>query len=104
MHLIDFTITQSSIDNGRLYFDAAHQSFFPSDALGGRSGADKAPGHVSIEIDGVCFDTDIRLSSSVRISPRKSFKTWLAAVKAHDGAKARLYRASDRHYKLEYIG
>ena len=104
MKYIDFSITQSSIDNRRLYFDAVHQSFFPSDALGGRAAAAKAQGQICIEANEESFDTDIRLSSSVRISPRTSFKRWLASVRAHDGAKARLHRVADRQYKLEYLG
>jgi len=104
MKYIDFSITQSSIDNGRLYFDAVHQSFFPSDALGGRAATARAQGQICIEVNEECFDTDIRLSSSVRISPRTSFKRWLASVRAHDGAKARLHRVADRQYKLEYLG
>jgi len=104
MQYIDFRITQSSIANGRLYFDAVHQLFFPSDALGGRAATAKARGQICIEANEESFDTDIRLSSSVRISPRTSFKRWLASVRAHDGAKARLHRVADRQYKLEYLG
>jgi hypothetical protein len=104
MQHIEFTIIQSSIDNGRIYFDQAHKSFFPSDVIGGRGASERAMGQISIDADGECFDTDIRLSSSVRISPRTSFKRWLASVRAHDGAKVRLHRVADRQYKLEYLG
>jgi hypothetical protein len=33
MSHIDFIITQSSIDNGRLYFESAHTAFFPADTF-----------------------------------------------------------------------
>lgn len=104
MQHIDFTITQSSIDNGRLYFDAAHTNFFPSDVMGGRGAQEHAVATVRIEGGGDTHDTDMRVSSSVRISPRKSFTKWLAAVRAVEGGKARLHRISERHYKLEYLG
>lgn len=103
MHYIDFSITQSSIDNGRLYFDAAHQSFFPIDAIGGRSATEHAHGAVAIEANGELFETDIRANAS-RISPRKSFKSWLKSVGATDGGKARLHKLAERHFKLEYLG
>ncbi|MFN3957000.1 MAG: hypothetical protein ACK4Q6_05715 [Tepidimonas ignava] len=104
MHHIDFTITQSSIDNGRLYFDAAHTTFFPPDVMGGRGAQEHAASTVRIEAGGETHETDIRVSSSVRISPRKSFKRWLAAARAVEGGKARLHRIAERHYKLEYLG
>ena len=104
MQHIDFTIIQSSIDNGRIYFDACHRAFFPSDTIGGRGEDEHARATVSIEAAGEASETDIRISSSTRISPRKSFRNWLRSVGAHDGAQARLHRLADRRYKLEYLG
>lgn len=103
MQYIDFSITQSSIHNGRLYFDAAHRSFFPEDTLGGRSATEHAHGAVAFEANGELFETDIRVNTS-RISPRKSFKSWLKSVGAADGSKARLHKLAERHFKLEYLG
>jgi hypothetical protein len=104
MQHIDFTITQSTIDNGRLYFDTTHTNFFPSDAMGGRGAQEHALNAVRIEADDGVHDTDLRVSSKIRISPRKSFKKWLASVKAASGSKARLHRVSERHYRLEFLG
>jgi len=104
MQHIDFTITQSTIDNGRLYFDTAHTNFFPSDAMGGRGAQEHALNTVRIEADGAVNDTDLRVSSAIRISPRKSFKKWLASVNAASGSKGRLHRVSERHYRLEFLG
>lgn len=104
MHYIDFTITQSSIDNGRLYFDAAHTSFFTTDVIGGRGAREHALANVRIDAAGETYDTDMRFSSSVRISPRKSFKRWLAAVRVVEGGQARLSRIAEDHFKLEYLG
>lgn len=104
MQHIDFTITQSSIDNGRLYLEAIHTGFFPPDAVGGRGKKELAPTTVCIDANGDFHDTDLRVSSSVRISPRKSFKKWLAAVRAVSGDTARLHRVTERQYRLEYLG
>ena len=104
MEHIDFTIIKSSIDNGRIYFDACHRGFFPSDVIGGRGEEEHARATVTIEAAGEAFDTDVRISSSARISPRKSFRNWLRSVGARDGAQARLHRLADRRYRLEYLG
>lgn len=104
MHHFDFTITQSSIDNGRIYFDSRHTDFFPPDVFGGRSATEHAPNRVQIDVAGKLVDTDIRVSSAVRISPRASFKQWLTACKATEGSTARLHRISERAYRLEFIG
>ncbi|MEO8298468.1 MAG: hypothetical protein ABI574_11740 [Burkholderiales bacterium] len=104
MQSIDFTITQSSIDNGRLYFEAGHINFFPSDAVGGRGATEHAAGKIHIAASGVEVETDIRQSSTIRISPRKSFKNWLNLVCAINGGTARLHRIAERYYTLEYIG
>ena len=104
MTSIDFIITQSSIDNGRIYFDKKDKGFFPEDCIGGRSASEHAPGKVSIDVGGKVEETDIRVSSSTRISPRKGVKKWLESVGAKDGDKAKLHRISDREYRLEYVG
>ena len=104
MPSIDFTIIQSSIDNGRIYFDAKDKGFFPEDCFGGRSASEHAEGKITIDVAGERHETDIRVSSATRISPRKSVKKWLQAVEAKDGDKAKLHRISEREYRLEYVG
>jgi hypothetical protein len=104
MSHFDFTIIQSSIDNGRIYFDACHKPFFPADALGGRGKAEHASGKIQIEVYGEMIETDIRESSSARISPRNSVKSGLKSVGATNGANARLHPVNDRQYALEYLG
>lgn len=101
---IEFDITQSSIDHGRIYFSSVHTDFFPADVIGGRGKNEHASNSVHIEAAGEIIETDIRRSSAVRISPRKSFKFWLQATKATNGAKACLYRLSERQYRLQYRG
>lgn len=103
MRYIDFDIIQSSIDHGRLYFAKSTQAFFPADVFGGRGATEHAKASISIEAAGETFNTDVRLSGT-RVSPRKSFKTWLNAQQAVAGAKGRLYQTGERTYKLEYLG
>lgn len=101
---IDFIITQSSIDNGRIYFSSSDTAFFPSDSLGGRGKDEHASAIITIEAGNVSLETDVRHSSSLRISPRKSFKTWLKDMEANDGDRARLHRISERVYRIEFLG
>lgn len=104
MHHIDFIITQSSLDNGRIYFEIFHTSFFPSDVIGGRGANELAPAQIAIDAAGQNVATDIRISSNVRISPRKSFRAWMRSQHAIAGGKARLHYVDKRNYKLEYLG
>lgn len=104
MNHIDFTITQSSIDNGRLYFEGVPKGFFPEDAVGGRGADEHAPMTVCILAGGEFVDTDIRVSSAVRLSPRKSFRQWLRSVRAVAGGTTQLVRTADRTYGLQYKG
>ncbi|NYT66825.1 hypothetical protein H0A58_12735 [Alcaligenaceae bacterium] len=78
--------------------------FFPADSLGGRGKDEHACTTVSIQAGNTTHETDIRHSSSMRISPRKSLKAWLKEMGATDGDKARLYRISERQYRTEYLG
>lgn len=104
MNYFDFTITKSSIDNGRIYFDAIELNFFPDDATGGRSGDELAINKIVIHAAGQVIETDIRFSSNVRLSPRKSFRKWMRSQQVLEGGRARLHRVADRSYNLEYLG
>ncbi len=104
MQYIDFVITQSSLDNGRIYFEASQKDFFPAESIGGRGAHEHAATQVHIDAAGDLIETDIRISSAVRISPRKSFRAWLRSQQAVDGGKARLHLVSEGSYKLEYLG
>ena len=103
MHHIDFIITKSSLDNGRIYFETSHTSFFPSDVIGGRGSNEYAPAQISIDAAGKKINTDIRISSSVRISPRKSFRSWMRSEQVVAGGKARLHSIDKRNYIPEFL-
>ena len=104
MNQIHFIITQSSIDHGRLYFESVPSGFFPSDAVGGRGADEHAPSKVNIVAGADAIDTDIRQSSAVRLSPRRSFKQWLRSVGAVAGGTAQLVRTAEHSYSLQYKG
>lgn len=103
MVAIPVTINQSSIDNGRIYIDAVHKPLFGNLRLGARS-KDSLGDIVTIEAGGTNYETDIRESSAVRLSPRSSFKGYLAAVKAVEGDHFQLTELAPRRYRLEPAG
>jgi hypothetical protein len=101
---IRFSLTQSTINNGRIYFEASHRHLFPADAITESRGADDhAKATIVIEVDGVDFATDIRANGK-RLSPRKSFTPWLKSQKAVADDQARLVKLAEGRFRLEYLG
>ncbi|MEI6722552.1 MAG: hypothetical protein WCO67_17450 [Betaproteobacteria bacterium] len=99
---IDGEITGPVLRNGRLYFSASDSAFFPADSFGDRAkGKRGLP--LSIQAGTETFSTDIRTSSSVRISPRHSFAAFLESSKAAEGMKVRLHRLAPREFRLELL-
>lgn len=96
-------LIKSSITNGRIYFPSTDLIFFPSDSLGDREGDGHKGNVVTFQIGDTEIESDIRVSSSVRISPRKSFRAYLNKVNAKTGDKLKITRMSDRYYIVEYI-
>lgn len=100
MPVIPVMINQSSIDNGRIYIDASHKALLGDIRLGTRS-KDAVGDLVTIEAGSETYETDIRESSAVRLSPRSSFKRYLASVCASDGDSYQLTEIGPRRYRLE---
>lgn len=53
---------------------------------------------------GDVIDTDIRDVTAVRISPRRSFASFLKSVRAEEGKMLRITKVSNRKFKLDYLG
>ena len=101
---ICFPLTDATIKNGRIYFEASHRHLFPADAITESRGADDhAQATIVIEVDGVDYATDIRANGK-RLSPRKSFTPWLKSKKAVADDQARLMKLSEGRFRLEYLG
>lgn len=93
----------STIRNGRIYFSSTDINFFPADSLGDR----KSDGHkgetVTFILGNDTLETDIRVSSGQRISPRKTFAPYLKKLRAVEGGMLKVTRLSDREYNVTYI-
>lgn len=95
-------IISSSIANGRIYFPADCVKFFPADSFGDRSDDGHKGVPVIFEAAGEEYSTDIRVSSSKRLSPRASFKRFLEEARAVDGDLLHVERTADRRYRLSH--
>ena len=99
----EITLIKSSIDNGRIYFPPTDVKFFPPDAYGDRAG----DGHKGIPVlfraSGLELESDFRISSGKRLSPRRSFAAFLKGVFASEGGVLRVTRTADREYQVAYI-
>lgn len=105
MAIIPIELIPSTIRNGRIYFSTDYLSLFPADAVANdRTTESRAAGTVLIEADGIEYPTDIRISSSTRLSPRSGFGRWLKSKQAQAGDTARLVQLGARHFRLEYLG
>jgi hypothetical protein len=100
----DIPLIQSSIDNGRIYFAPTDVKFFPADSYGDRAGDGHRGTPVTFRAGGDEYETDIRISSGQRLTPRRSFAAFLKAVRAVEGATLRVTRTADREYQVEYLG
>ncbi|MBS0406705.1 MAG: hypothetical protein JSS17_10200 [Proteobacteria bacterium] len=92
------------MNNGRLYFPSTDICFFPADALADRKGDGHKGNPVVFHANGEPFETDVRISSGQRISPRASFSRYLKSVRADAGDKLKVTRTSDREYEIEHQG
>lgn len=93
----------SSIRNGRIYFPSTDVKFFPSNSFADRERVGHKGKSVSFQVGGRNIETDIRISSGQRISPRKSFGLYLRQVGAKEGAHLRVTRIADRECSVEYL-
>ena len=93
----------STIRNGRIYFPSTDIKFFPADSLADRDRLGHKGAPVVFRVGGRELETDIRISSGQRLSPRKSFALFLRQVSAQEGARLRIVRTSERVYAVEYL-
>lgn len=97
-------LTGPMIRNGRIYFPVSDIKFFPPDSHSDRSPTGHVGKPVTFRVGGRLLESDIRMSSGVRISPRKSLSFFLRQVKAREGGKLKFTRTDDRVYDVEYLG
>lgn len=103
MQVREIELIDASIEHGRIYFPSSDIKFFPADALADREGDGHKGNPVVFRAGGEPFETDVRISSGQRISPRASFSRYLKSVRAEAGDKLKVTRTSEREYDIEYL-
>ena len=98
----EIELIESTIRHGRIYFSANDINFFPSDSFADRESDGHKGKDVCFDLDGKNLESDIRISSGQRISPRRSFARYLKLIGATEGGKLRITRTSDRNYTVCY--
>jgi hypothetical protein len=103
MQFREIILIQSSIDNGRIYFPINDAKFFPADSLADRASDGHKGESILFRAGGFEIESDVRISSGQRVSPRKTFAAFLKSVSALAGDKLRVTRDGDREYTVEHI-
>lgn len=102
MAIRDIEISESTIRNGRIYFSTEDVKFFPSDSFADRERTGHKGNPVTFSAGRRLLETDIRVLSSNRISPRKSLAFFIRQVRAKAGGTFRVTRIAPREYLIEY--
>lgn len=100
----DIALIGSTIVNGRIYFPSTDVKFFPADSFGDRIGDGHKGVLVAFRGTNLSIDTDIRVVSGKRLSPRASFSGFLSQFGAVEGAVLRFTRTGVREYQVSYLG
>lgn len=97
---IDVPLTPKGIKNGYLDIPASLATFFPSDCFGGRGEMERGA-EIELRFGGTARMTDMRIKSSVTISPRARFISYFnSTLKAKAGDVMRIVRIDERIYAL----
>lgn len=98
----EIELIQSSIDNGRIYFSIDDIKFFPTDSLSDRESGGHEGKDVTFIAGGKEFIGPIRISSGQRVSPRRSFGSYLKSCGAKAGDRLIVTRTGEREYQVDF--
>jgi hypothetical protein len=99
---IDVSLTANGIKHGYLDIPATFSFFFPMDSFGGR-GKDERGAEVELRYRGQSRMTDIRVKSSITISPRVRFFSYFSMLGAKPGDTLRISQIDDRTFDLIHL-
>lgn len=103
MQFREITLIESSINNGRIYFPIIDAKFFPTQSFADREREGHKGETVTFIAGPLRIESDIRISSGQRLSPRKTFAPYLKEVNACTGDRLRITRIGEREYHVEYL-
>lgn len=99
--VIEVPLTENGIKHGYLDIPATLSDFFPADSFGGR-GADDRGVDVELRYAGLSKKTDMRVKSSITISPRIRFTSYFNLHRAKPGDLIKIGRIDERTFELTH--
>lgn len=103
METREIELIKSSITNGRIYFSSEDIKFFPANSFGDRAGNGHRGKPVVFMASGLRIESDIRISSGKRLSPRSTFAPFIKIVSAKAGDRLVITRVSEREYSVQHV-
>lgn len=103
MNQLQIELSKSTVKNGRIYFPIAEIKFFPADSLSER----ESGGHKGADVTFVAgrhrYAGPVRIYSSKRLSPQRSFAEFFSDVGADVGDTVVVTRVSEREYEVQHV-
>jgi len=100
---IEVTLTEKGIKNGYIDIPQKLSEFFPADSFYDRS-KDKPGKAIELRLGTEVRNTDMRVKSSITISPKARFGSYLnKVVKAKAGNKIHFIKIDERVFELKFI-
>ncbi|MCF7970274.1 MAG: hypothetical protein K9L22_03795 [Methylococcaceae bacterium] len=100
---IDIVLTEKGIKNGYIDIPEKFSDFFPKDSFADRS-KDEQGKLIELRFGKEVRNTDMCVKSSITISPRARFGSYLnKVVNAKPGDKIRFIRIEERIYELKFL-
>ncbi len=100
---IEVNLTEKVIKNGNTDIPEKLSKFFPPDFFGDRA-ADKQGNSIELLFGSEVRNTDIRVKSSVTISPRARFGGYFnKVINAKPGDTLRIIKVDDRIFEIKHI-
>ena len=99
---IEVELSEKGIEHGYLDIPASLSAFFPADSFGGR-GEHDVGAKIELRYSDQTRMSDIRVKSSIRISPRARFTSYFNGVKARAGDVIRIAKVGERIYEMTHL-
>ncbi|MGZ3766999.1 MAG: hypothetical protein ACXVA2_20220 [Mucilaginibacter sp.] len=100
---IEVNLTEKGIKNGYIDISEKLSDFFPKDCFGDRA-SDKQGNPIELRFGSEVRNTDIRVKSSITISPRARFGGYFnKVINAKPGDTLRIIKVDDRVFEIKHI-
>jgi hypothetical protein len=98
---IETVLTEKGIANGYIDISEKYSTFFPKDCFGERA-KDKNGVPIELRFGNEVRNSDIRVKSSITISPRARFGSYFKTINAKAGDKIKIIKIDERIFELKH--